>query len=86
MTGFCPCLGIDKGNQEEALEKGYLCSKPLKHAYSVDLGLKEQLLCLVHLKANQVMRVGAIWEFGGRSPVISQDCLQHPLYINPSPT
>lgn len=42
---------------------------------SVDLGLREQLPCLVHLRANQVMRVGAIWALGAGAPAVCQDCI-----------
>lgn len=42
---------------------------------SVDLGLRGQLPCSVHMRANQVMRVGAMWAFGNRGPAGNQDCV-----------
>lgn len=42
------------------------------HETCLQKGLREQLLCLVHMRHNQVMRVGSIWAFGTRAPTGNQ--------------
>ena len=75
MTAFFPDLGLANGEPGRSFTER-ICMQQASEIYlhetCLQKGLREQLLCLVHMRHNQVMRVGSIWAFGTRAPTGNQ--------------